>query len=126
MYYSRIVADPKDVDRIYVMNVFLMVSDDGGRTLRRLGERNKHVDNHDIWINPNNTDHYLIGSDGGIYESFDRGATLGFQTEPSRHAVLRHHNRQREAFLQRLRRHAGQLQFWWSITHAQCVGHHQR
>ena len=52
MYYSRIVADPKDVDRIYVMNVFLMVSDDGGRTLRRLGERNKHVDNHDIWIDP--------------------------------------------------------------------------
>jgi photosystem II stability/assembly factor-like uncharacterized protein len=79
MYYSRIVADPKDVDRIYVMNVFLMVSDDGGRTLRRLGERNKHVDNHDIWINPNNTDHYLVGSDGGIYESFDRGATWDFK-----------------------------------------------
>src|SRR6266446_1220371 len=50
MYYSRIVADPKDVDRVYVMNVFLMVSDDGGRTLRRLGEKSKHVDNHDIWI----------------------------------------------------------------------------
>jgi photosystem II stability/assembly factor-like uncharacterized protein len=79
MYYSRIVADPKDVDRIYVMNVFAMVSDDGGRTLRRLGERNKHVDNHDIWINPQNTDHYLIGSDGGIYESFDRGATWDFK-----------------------------------------------
>ena len=78
MYYSRIVADPKDVDRIYVMNVFAMVSDDGGRTMRRLGERNKHVDNHDIWINPQNTDHYLIGSDGGIYESFDRGATWDF------------------------------------------------
>ena len=78
MYYSRIVADPKDVDRIYVMNVFAMVSDDGGRTLRRLGERNKHVDNHDIWINPQNTDHYLIGTDGGIYESFDRGATWDF------------------------------------------------
>ena len=79
MYYSRIVADPKDVDRIYVMNVFAMVSDDGGRTLRRLGERNKHVDNHDIWINPQNTEHYLIGSDGGIYESFDRGATWDFK-----------------------------------------------
>ncbi len=79
MYYSRIVADPKDVDRIYVMNVFLMVSDDGGRTLRRLGERSKHVDNHDIWINPNNTDHYLVGCDGGIYESFDRGANWDFK-----------------------------------------------
>ncbi|HET9526879.1 MAG TPA: hypothetical protein VFO99_11965, partial [Pyrinomonadaceae bacterium] len=79
MYYSRIVADPKEVGRIYVMNVFLMVSDDGGRTLRRLGERNKHVDNHDIWINPQNTDHYLVGGDGGIYESFDRGATWDFK-----------------------------------------------
>ena len=79
MYYSRIVADPKDVDRIYVMNVFLMVSDDGGRTIRRLGERNKHVDNHDIWIDPNNTDHYLVGCDGGIYESFDRGAHWDFK-----------------------------------------------
>ena len=79
MYYSRIVADPKEVDRIYVMNVFLMVSDDGGRTLRRLGERSKHVDNHDIWINPENTDHYLVGCDGGVYESFDRGANWEFK-----------------------------------------------
>ena len=79
MYYARIVADPKDVDRIYVMNVFLMVSDDGGRTLRRLGEKNKHVDNHDIWIDPANTDHYLVGCDGGIYESYDRGQNWDFK-----------------------------------------------
>jgi len=79
MYYARIVADPKDVDRIYVMNVFLMVSDDGGRTLRRLGERSKHVDNHDIWIDPNNTDHYLVGCDGGVYESWDRGVNWEFK-----------------------------------------------
>jgi photosystem II stability/assembly factor-like uncharacterized protein len=79
MYYARIVADPKDVDRIYEMNVFLMVSDDGGRTLRRLGERSKHVDNHDIWIDPNNTDHYLVGCDGGVYESHDRGANWDFK-----------------------------------------------
>ncbi|HXD30233.1 MAG TPA: hypothetical protein VN643_03905 [Pyrinomonadaceae bacterium] len=80
MYYSRIVADPKDVDRVYVMNVFLMVSDDGGRTLRRLGERSKHVDNHDIWIDPNNNDHYLVGCDGGVYESYDRGAFWDFKS----------------------------------------------
>ena len=80
MYYARIVADPKDVDRIYVMNVFLMVSDDGGRTLRRLGEKSKHVDNHDIWINPNNTDHYLVGCDGGVYESQDRGVNWNFKS----------------------------------------------
>jgi photosystem II stability/assembly factor-like uncharacterized protein len=80
MFYSRIVADPKEVDRIYVMNVFLMVSDDGGRTLRRLGERSKHVDNHDIWIDPENNDHYLVGCDGGVYESYDRGAFWHFKS----------------------------------------------
>ncbi|MFN2578058.1 MAG: glycosyl hydrolase [Pyrinomonadaceae bacterium] len=80
MYYARVVADPKDAERIYVMNVFLMVSDDGGRTLRRLGERSKHVDNHEIWIDPNNNDHYLVGCDGGVYESYDRGSNWFFKS----------------------------------------------
>jgi photosystem II stability/assembly factor-like uncharacterized protein len=79
MYYGEIFADPKDVDRVYLPNVFMMVSDDGGRTLRRLGERSKHVDNHVIWINPANTNHYFVGSDGGLYESYDRGATWIFK-----------------------------------------------
>jgi photosystem II stability/assembly factor-like uncharacterized protein len=79
MYYAHLVADPKEVDRIYVMNVFLMVSDDGGRTLRRLGERSKHVDNHDIWVDPANNDHYLVGCDGGVYESWDRGSNWYFK-----------------------------------------------
>lgn len=80
MYYSQIIADPKDVDRIYVPNVYMMVSDDGGRTLRRLGEKSKHVDNHAIWINPENTKHYLVGSDGGVYESHDQGANWHFKS----------------------------------------------
>ena len=80
MYYSQITADPKEVDRIYVMNVFLMVSDDGGRTVRRLGEKSKHVDNHVIWIDPTNTRHYLVGCDGGVYESYDRGANWHFKS----------------------------------------------
>jgi photosystem II stability/assembly factor-like uncharacterized protein len=80
MYYAQIVADPKDVDRIYIPHVFTMVSDDGGRTLRRLGERFKHVDNHALWIDPNDTDYLLNGNDGGVYESFDRGATWHFKS----------------------------------------------
>jgi photosystem II stability/assembly factor-like uncharacterized protein len=72
MYYGTVFADPKDVDRIYVMSVLLQVSDDGGKTLRPLGEKSKHVDNHVIWIDPNDTDYYLVGCDGGVYESFDR------------------------------------------------------
>lgn len=80
MYYAQIFADPKDVDRIYVMSVFVMVSDDAGRTLRRLGEKSKHVDNHVIWIDPGDTRHYLVGCDGGVYESFDRGANWDFKS----------------------------------------------
>ncbi|MEK6301786.1 MAG: glycosyl hydrolase [Acidobacteriota bacterium] len=78
MYYAQITTDPKDVDRIYVMNVFLQVSDDGGRTMRPLGEKSKHVDNHAIWIDPVNTNHYRVGCDGGLYESYDRGANWRF------------------------------------------------
>jgi photosystem II stability/assembly factor-like uncharacterized protein len=78
MYYGQITADPKDVDRVYVMNVLLQVSDDGGRTLRPLGEKSKHVDNHVIWIDPVNTNHYRVGCDGGLYESYDRGANWRF------------------------------------------------
>jgi photosystem II stability/assembly factor-like uncharacterized protein len=80
MYYAQIFADPKEVDRIYVMGVFVMVSDDGGRTLRRLGEKSKHVDNHVIWVDPNDTRHYLVGCDGGVYESFDRGSNWDFKS----------------------------------------------
>jgi len=79
MYYAHIVCDPKDVDRLYVMAVFILVSDDGARTLHRLGEKSKHVDNHEIWIDPDNTNHYLVGCDGGVYESWDRGANWDFK-----------------------------------------------
>jgi photosystem II stability/assembly factor-like uncharacterized protein len=79
MYYGQITADPVNVDRIYVMNVRIMVSDDGGTTLRGLGERSKHVDSHVIWIDPKNPDYYLVGCDGGIYESFDRGAIWDYK-----------------------------------------------
>jgi photosystem II stability/assembly factor-like uncharacterized protein len=80
MYYAQIICDPKDVDRIYVPNVVFQVSDDAGRTLRPLGEKNKHVDNHAIWIDPKNTDYYLVGCDGGVYESFDRGSNWHFKS----------------------------------------------
>ncbi len=80
MYYGQIICDPKNVDRIYIPNVVFQVSDDGGRTQRPLGERSKHVDNHAIWIDPKNTDYYIVGSDGGVYESFDRGQNWHFKS----------------------------------------------
>jgi photosystem II stability/assembly factor-like uncharacterized protein len=79
MYWGQIIADPKNVDRVYIPNVIFQVSDDAGRTQRPLGERLKHVDNHAIWIDPKNTDYYLVGCDGGVYESFDRGANWNFK-----------------------------------------------
>jgi len=79
-YYQEIVCDPKDPERVYAQDTFLQVTDDGGLTWKALGERSKHIDNHAIWIEPQNTNHYLVGSDGGVYESFDRGQTWKFMT----------------------------------------------
>ena len=73
MYYKNIHADPKDPERVYVPSVQTQISEDGGRTFTGLGERNKHVDNHYIWIDPDNTNHLLEGCDGGLYETWDRG-----------------------------------------------------
>ncbi|MCI0700660.1 MAG: glycosyl hydrolase [Planctomycetia bacterium] len=73
-YYSHIVVDPVNKDRLYVMNVFIQVSNDGGKTLTPLGEKWKHVDSHCMWIDPKDPKYYLVGCDGGIYESFDRAA----------------------------------------------------
>jgi len=78
-YYNRIFCDPADPDRVYSMDVNLKVTDDGGKTFRNLGEKSKHVDNHVLWIDPHDTDHYLDGCDGGVYESFDRGQTWAFK-----------------------------------------------
>jgi photosystem II stability/assembly factor-like uncharacterized protein len=79
-YYAKVQVDPANADRVYIQNVNIMVSDDGGRTLTALGSRNKHVDNHDIWVDPKNNNHYLVGCDGGLYESFDRAATWIFKS----------------------------------------------
>jgi photosystem II stability/assembly factor-like uncharacterized protein len=79
-YYAKVVVDPANPDRVYIMNMNIMVSDDGGRTLATLPTQYKHVDNHDIWVDPRNNDHYLVGCDGGVYESFDRAATWIFKS----------------------------------------------
>jgi photosystem II stability/assembly factor-like uncharacterized protein len=78
LYYGEIVADPRNRDRLYAMDVFLRVSDDGGKTFRPLGEKGKHVDNHAMWIDPSRPEHMLVGCDGGLYETFDGAATWGF------------------------------------------------
>ncbi|MFO0850133.1 MAG: FlgD immunoglobulin-like domain containing protein [Gemmataceae bacterium] len=78
-YYSHVVVDPVNKDRIYVMGVSIMVSSDGGGSLSGLPSTFKHVDNHDIWVDPKDPKYYLVGCDGGIYESFDRGQNWLFK-----------------------------------------------
>ena len=78
-YYQEIVADLKLRDRLYSLDTWLQVSEDGGKTFRRLGENAKHVDNHSLWIDPANNDHLIVGCDGGLYETFDRGQLWGFK-----------------------------------------------
>ncbi len=70
-YYNELTADPKNPDRFYALDTFLHYSNDGGRTMVRLPSRGKHVDNHALWIDPADTNHLLVGCDGGIYETWD-------------------------------------------------------
>ncbi|MGE5343089.1 MAG: WD40/YVTN/BNR-like repeat-containing protein [Candidatus Omnitrophota bacterium] len=78
-YYNRIFADPKDPDKIYSMDTASKVSEDGGKTFRAIGNKNRHVDDHALWIDPGDTRHLLIGGDGGIYETFDAGEFWAFK-----------------------------------------------
>jgi photosystem II stability/assembly factor-like uncharacterized protein len=79
MYYARVAPDPKNVDRIFVMNVSLRESLDGGKTLHKINEVNHHGDNHAMWIDPDDTNHWLLGSDGGMYETRDDAKTWEFK-----------------------------------------------
>lgn len=79
-YYNEIFVDPKDADRLFLADTWLRVSEDGGKTVRKVGERSKHVDNHAVWIDPVDTRHLLVGCDGGLYESWDSGATWDFKS----------------------------------------------
>jgi photosystem II stability/assembly factor-like uncharacterized protein len=79
MYYGQIIADPIDPQRIYLGDVYAKRSEDGGRTLANVGDRNKHVDTHTFWIDPRNNQHLLSGCDGGVYESYDRGLNWNFK-----------------------------------------------
>jgi len=79
-YYQEIYTDPKNDEVIYAMDTWAMVSRDGGKTFSKLGEKHKHVDNHALYVFPKNTNHMIIGCDGGLYETFDGAKTWNFKT----------------------------------------------
>jgi photosystem II stability/assembly factor-like uncharacterized protein len=70
-YYQELYASPHAFDRLYLMDVRVQVSDNGGKKFRRLKENKKHSDNHAIVFRKDDPDYLLIGTDAGIYESFD-------------------------------------------------------
>ncbi|MEQ8908936.1 MAG: glycosyl hydrolase [Vicingaceae bacterium] len=78
-YYQEIICDPYDEDKVFSMNTWLHHTEDGGKTFKKTGEKKKHVDNHCIWINPDDTDHWIVGCDGGVYETYDHAKTWEYK-----------------------------------------------
>ncbi|MFT6807325.1 MAG: photosystem II stability/assembly factor-like uncharacterized protein/uncharacterized protein YukE [Saprospiraceae bacterium] len=78
-YYQEIIAHPTDANTVYAMDTWMKVSTNGGKTFSNVGEDTKHVDNHSLWVNPVNSIHWLVGCDGGIYETFDAAKTWIFK-----------------------------------------------
>lgn len=81
-YYADIYADPVWPNRIYDLATRLSVSDDGGKTFRPLatGPAGIHSDFHAMWINPQNPEHLIVGNDGGVAVSENRGESFRYVT----------------------------------------------
>ncbi len=77
-YYQELFASPHQFDRVYQMDQVLHVTNDGGENFDRLEHETKHVDHHAMAFDPNDPEYLIVGNDGGIYETFDLGATWRF------------------------------------------------
>ena len=76
-YFSLLAVDPKDCNRVYRPGFSLAYSEDSGKSWNSTGE-GVHSDYHAIWIDPKDPSYILVGTDGGVYESLDRGGTWAF------------------------------------------------
>jgi photosystem II stability/assembly factor-like uncharacterized protein len=86
-YFSQVRVDPVDADRVYVLGVRLMISDDGGATFAEVrvaptrpggGRPRDDLDVHALWIDPADPSHLAIGCDVGIAISWDRGVSWDY------------------------------------------------
>lgn len=73
-YYQELYASPHKFDRLYLVDNWMQISEDGGKTFTRLNRDDKHGDNHAIAFKASDPNYLLVGTDGGVYESFDLGA----------------------------------------------------
>jgi len=78
-YYNEVYTDPLNANVVILMDTYNALSNDGGKTWEHIEGSNKHVDNHALWIDPTDTNHYIAGCDGGIYETYDRAKTWQFK-----------------------------------------------
>lgn len=76
-YMGQIRVDPKNPDRLYELGVPIFVSEDAGATNHAIAQ-SAHVDYHAMWIDPTDPDHFIVGNDGGVYITHDRGQTMDF------------------------------------------------
>lgn len=77
-YYQELYAGPHRFDQLYLMDNRLQISEDGGKTFTKMKAKNKHVDNHAIAFKADDPDYLLVGTDGGLYESFDHADNWRF------------------------------------------------
>jgi photosystem II stability/assembly factor-like uncharacterized protein len=80
MYYSQIRTDPRDTTRVYLLgsNRGFYISNDGGKTFADVFST-IHSEDHALWIDPDDTNHLIVGGDGGVSISWDRGQTWLFR-----------------------------------------------
>ncbi len=77
-YFSQIRIDPQDEKRVYVLGFMLHVSDDSGKAFQEDFFKHVHSDCHALAIDPGDTKHIILGTDGGVYQSFDGGKLWQF------------------------------------------------
>jgi photosystem II stability/assembly factor-like uncharacterized protein len=74
-YFAQIRVNPSNPDKVYILGLHAVGSDNGGKTWRNLDKDNVHSDHHALWVNPNRAGHLINGNDGGINISYDDGKT---------------------------------------------------
>lgn len=77
-YYQELIASPHTFDKLYLMNNSTIFSEDGGKTFKTMKKENKHGDDHALVFRADDPNYMLVGSDGGMYESFDASETWKF------------------------------------------------